>query len=1109
MAQAGGAGPSTITVLFTDLVASTEARARLGQEGADRLRQTHDRLLTHAVQANRGRVVKSLGDGIMAVFASASDALTAAVTAQRAVARHNRSVAGPVRLDVRMGLSVGDVVFEGTDCFGTPVVEAARLCDAAGGGQILASDLLRVLAGGRGGHHLTSLGALTLKGLPAPLATVEVGWQPGGGPGLPLPAGLDHPWAFPFVGREKESDRLLRVWKEAVVGERRVALVTGEPGIGKTRLVAELAQAAHDEGAIVLYGRCQEELGIPYQAFAEALRTYVAVCPVEELREQLGPLGGDLVRLVPTLPERIPGLPDPLRAEPGTERYRLFEAVAGLLAGISAACPVLLLLDDLHWAAQPDLALLRHLLRPVEPGRLLLVGTYRHTEVDRAHPLTPVLADLRREPGVERLALGGLDEAAVAQLLEVATGQALDPLSQALAHAVHAETEGNPFFVEEVIRHLAESEAAVRGAGRVAADQLLAELGVPEGIREVMDRRLARLPEAASDVLEVAAVIGREFGVSLLVEASQASTEAVLDALDRAEGVRLVAPVRDQPARFVFAHTLLRSTLYDGLPAGRRARLHRRVGEALEARGREDDLPDLAHHFYATGPAGDPVRAADYAWRAGEQASARLAHEQAAAYYGLALEALSWAGPAAQARRGEVLLARAEAWRRAGETEQAREDFLAAAGEAQRTEDPAAMARATLGLGEVSAVWGVDPALVELLEAALEGLGEAHRALRARLLARLGQALYYSDPEQRLELSRRAVEEAGHAGDPAALAAVLRARHVALSGPEGLAERKEVADQIVCLAEEVGEPELALHGHAWRFVDLLELGDREGADRDLIAHAELARSLRQPLHLRDAVMWRATLATLEGRFGEAEREIEEAYALGQQAHDPSAEMVYLVQRGWLLMDSERVDDLPSLLEPTRQIAQAVPASVAPAWRAPYALMAVLSGDHEAARAEFEPIVDDCLGDMPRDVPWLPCLVILAGACAELGDGDRAPVLYELLLPYAGRVLVPDRAWVCRGAIDQYLGQLAALMARFDDAAGHLTAALALHQRLGARPLLARTRYEYARTLLARGRAGDVRVAEVLAAQALDTAKALGMLELAARARVLLDRAAGR
>jgi AAA ATPase-like protein len=355
-------------------------------------------------------VVKGLGDGIMATFAGAADAVDAAVAIQRAFDRHNRSASPASRLDARVGISSGDVSFEDGDCFGAPVVEAARLCQAANGGQILVSQVVRLLVGSQAGYRFSGVGSLDLKGLPGPVDASEVAWAPEVGLSIPLPAAIERAAAFRFVGRRTELERLAGAWKKALSGRRTVVLVGGEPGIGKTRLMAETAQAVHPQGGVVLYGRCDEEPGLPYQPFAEALGRYVAACPAADLLDQLGPLGGEVTRLVPGLPSRVPGLDEPLRAEPETERYRLLEAVRDFMQGISQSAPVLLLLDDLHWAGKPTLLLLRHLLRAGEGDRLLVVATYRDSDVPRASPLAQTLADLRREADVERLSLRGLDE---------------------------------------------------------------------------------------------------------------------------------------------------------------------------------------------------------------------------------------------------------------------------------------------------------------------------------------------------------------------------------------------------------------------------------------------------------------------------------------------------------------------------------------------------------------------------------------------------------------------------------------------------------------------------------------------------------------------------
>ena len=333
---------------------------------------------------------------------------------------------------------------------------------------------------------------------------------------LPLPGFVETLPAFPFAGRVVERERLVTAWKETVDGTRRVVLVSGEPGIGKTRLVTELVKTAHEQGALLLWGRCDEELDVPYQPFAEALRHYVHLVPADRLRGELGPLGGELTRIVPDLEHLVPGLAEPVRTEAETERHRLFEAVSDLLEAIGQTTPIVLVLDDVHWADKPSLLLLRHLLRRLTPMRLLVLATYRDTDLDRSHPLSEVLADLRREPGCERLDLQGLDAGEVTDFMEQAAGHGLEESGLALAEAVHRETQGNPFFVGEVLRHLAESGLIVQHDGRWVSDFTLDDVGIPEGIREVVGRRLSRLSDDANTALSVAAVIGPEFDADLV-----------------------------------------------------------------------------------------------------------------------------------------------------------------------------------------------------------------------------------------------------------------------------------------------------------------------------------------------------------------------------------------------------------------------------------------------------------------------------------------------------------------------------------------------------------------------------------------------------------------
>jgi DNA-binding SARP family transcriptional activator len=383
---------------------------------------------------------------------------------------------------------------------------------------------------------------------------------------LPLPHFLTDVGRI-FVGREEEVRHLEQLWKEAAAGDRRVALLAGEPGVGKTRLAAELARRVHEDGAVVLAGRCDEDLGVPYQPFVEALRHFANNVPSGQLRPRLGRYGGELARLVPELVEHVPDLPPPLQSDPETERYRLFDAVTAWLAAASAEAPLLVVLDDLQWATKPTLLLLRHVVRSAEAMRLLVVGTYRDSELVHDHPLIEVIGDLRRQGGAERLTLTGLDDTAVAAFVEQAAGRALDDEGLAFAHAIYAETEGNPFFVREVLRHLTETGAVERRTGGWATRLPVEEMGIPEGVRDVVGRRLSHLSKDAKRLLRVAAVVGAEFHLDVLRAVEDLEEDDLLYALEEATAARLVVEVGRAAPRYRFAHALVRDTVYEELSA--------------------------------------------------------------------------------------------------------------------------------------------------------------------------------------------------------------------------------------------------------------------------------------------------------------------------------------------------------------------------------------------------------------------------------------------------------------------------------------------------------------------------------------------------------------
>jgi class 3 adenylate cyclase len=1073
----GGAGRSTAVVLFTDLVGSTELRSRLGEDAAEALRHRHDALVTGAIEGGRGHAVKNLGDGIMATFSGASDAVGAAVAIQQAIARHNRSNAEARRLEVRIGISAGDVVFEDGDCFGTPVIEAARLCGAAAGGQILASEAVRWL--GRSSEaKFIPIGSLELKGLPEPVPAVEVGWEPLPQSSVPLPAFLTDIGRI-FVGRDGELERLGQLWKEAAAGELRVALLAGEPGVGKTRLAAELARRVHDNGATVLAGRCDEDLGVPYQPFVEALRHFVD--HASSLSDRVGRYGGELARLVPELSDRLPGLPAPLRSDPEMERYRLFDAVASWLAAASVDEPVLLVLDDLQWAAKPTLLLLRHVLR-AGGGRVLVLATYRDTELAHDHPLTEVVGDLRRQGGVERLSLSGLDGVGVAAIVEQASGRALDEAGLALAQAVHEETEGNPFFVREVLRHLTETGAVERQEGGWTTRLPVDQLGIPEGVREAVGYRLSRLSSPTIQALRVAAVVGAEFELGVVQAAADVGEETLLGAVEEAAGARLVTEV--SATRFRFAHALVRATLYESLTAARKVTLHRKAAEAIEtihAGALDDYVSTLAHHWAkASAPVTDVTRAVDYARQAGDRALAQLANDEAAGYYASGLDLLDAGGAhPADPRRVELLIGRGEAQRRAGDPGY-RQTLLDAAQLARQLGDARALARAALAntLGHIwTGPFQVDADRIEVLEAALAAVGEDDRRLRARLLATLGLELCWDpEPNRRLALSDEAVGIARSLDDPETLARVLLARDYTIHDPSNAAERFAATAEVLEAAEQLGDPVLASRALSLRFKAAMELADVAEAERCLARNQVLVADLGQPDLTWGIMHHQAALRVLHGD-ADAEATLIAAREFGATHLAGRTEVLSTGPWFTLCLHQGRLGELEEWF---RQMAER---TQSPMVKANCAHILAETDRMEAAAGVFDELAAATGFAQPtNNTAWLIFNIECAWLCARLGRDDCVPRLRSNLEPYADQFVVGAFGGWLLGSVAFYLGLLARTVGDWPEAEAYFAAAAATHERMGAPAWLARTRLEWARMLLTRGEPGDGERAHELLSQ---------------------------
>jgi tetratricopeptide (TPR) repeat protein len=806
---------------------------------------------------------------------------------------------------------------------------------------------------------------------------------------------------------------------------------------------------------------------------------------------------------VPELANRVAGLASPLRADPETERYRLFDAVAAWLAATARDEPVLLVLDDLQWAAKPTLLLLRHVARSSERTRLLVLATYRDSEVGRTHPLRELVADLRRWPGVERVSLSGLDRSGVVAFIEQAVGRDLGEEGLALARAIHEETEGNPFFVEEVLRHLVETGAVYGDNGRWRTGLPVGELGIPEGVKDVIGRRLSRLSEAANDVLALAAVVGPEFELIVLGTAAGLSEDALISAVDEAVAARLVRDVVGAGARYRFAHALVRDTLYDELSAARRIVLHRRVGEAIElvhAAALDDHLPALAHHYArASAPSAATAKAVAYAARAGDRALIQLAHDEAVVYYRQALDFLDVAeGSLPEPGRLELLISLGEAQRRAGDPGY-RETLLAAAGLAQEQGDAHALGRAALANTRGTlfpAVGAVDRERVAVLEEALKATGADDIPLRARLLATLGLELTWSDRERRLRLSDEALVLARRLGDAATLAEVLVARFHAIAGPDTYEERLANTAELLALAERLGDASIHSRALALRFRAVIEVGDLREADRCLEANERLTQDLGQPTLRWFVALQRAGRTLFSGRIGEAAHLAADARRAGEAAGQPDAPLLFLWQQFSVCFEQGQLGEL---IDELVRLVRDIPGL--PATRAMMALAHAELDQPDQAREALRPMAASGFSLLPVDTIWLRAMTDSAAACAYIGDTGWAITVHQLLTPYA-HLLPTACLGTPTGAVVHHLGLLATTLGRYEEAEAHFAAAEAIHARVEAPTWLARTRLEWARMLIARHGPGDTERARDLVGQALASARDLRLGTVERRALAL-------
>jgi len=902
---------------------------------------------------------------------------------------------------------------------------------------------------------------------------------------VPLPGPLRLPSSLPFVGRWDQLAALASAQSEAAAGARRVVLVGGEAGSGKSRIVREFARAAYDDGAAVLHGACDPVVRTPYGPFVEALDHLVRYAPPDRLRAVIGPAAGELTRLIPDLPARIGALPVPMEADQDTERYRLYSAVSDLLSGVSGVRPVVLVLEDGHWADTPSLLLLRHVARSVD-ARLLVVATFRDTEAEVPADLSETLVDLRRSDGVVRIRVGGLTEADVLDFVGRASGAHVDQAARELAEEIARLTQGNAFLVCELWQSLVETGSVGTEDGLLRLLRPLDEIATPASVRELASQRLHRLDDATTELLEAGAVAGSDFTLATIRSVTGQADGELLGAIERARASGMIEELPGRTLDYRFTHELVRRAVYDRLPAHRRAALHLRIGEALEAAG-TGRASDLAHHFSAAMPLAGSERAVEYNLRAADAAAASLAFDEAAEHLRSALDL----GVVDDRQRAEALLELGNAYLRAGAAPDAMAAYRQVADAARRDSDGNLLARAAIGFEAAS--WRprtMEDIAIELLEEALDLLPEEDSQGRVEVLASLVRPLGIGDQlERSRETLAEAVAAARRLGDPTTLARTLVQAHFTRGGVPAT-DILDMLAEAQALAAEVGEVEVDAQARLWRCIILVASGGLEQARGELVSQGAAAHRARQPFINYINEYLGSTLALSTGHLEAAAAAAERANEWGRHLRGGDVSVNYGIQMFGVRREQGRLAEVAPVIR-----VLAGTGAVGGPWRAGMAaILAELGMADDAldmlARIRAEGFESAAAGTR------LTSMVYAADAAAAVGDGRMALLLYAELAALAGTNLVIGQAVTCYGAADRHLGMLAMTSGDMDLAAEHLSAAVRLNREMGAATWLAHALYQHGRVL---SRLDDPAATAALA-EAEGLAEAIGMPSLLARIR---------
>jgi DNA-binding CsgD family transcriptional regulator len=859
----------------------------------------------------------------------------------------------------------------------------------------------------------------------------------------------------PIVGRVRELEVFRAAFDHMLAGRRQLVLISGEPGIGKTRCAEALADVAEDQGALVLWGRCREEAGAPpYWPWVQILRAYVDASSLDEVRLNMGAAVKEIAALVPELLDSSHHIPQTpvMIADSSPARFRTFDSIRQFFHKATQQVPIILVLDDLHWADAPSLSLLEFVSQELQASRLLVVATYRDADASRKTPLLSALGGMSRDPGVQRVHLGGLSQTAIG---EVAERLCDISLPESAIKMIYQQTDGNPLFAIELIKVLIDESAGSAISAMPAR--------IPAGVRETIGRRLNRLSDRCNELLGVAAVYGRQFAAREVAAAMNEDVQGVLGDLEPAVHAGIVRSNVDASGSYQFTHALIRETIYEDLPAVDRLRLHGRAGDALvgvHSAHLEVALTRIAHHYHEAAALGNADKAVVYALRAAESAVRLYAYEDALLHYDRAIETLQSGGLMLDERLARAYILKGSALYQLGQIQHSIEALLEAVNRT-RVLGSAELLIDVLMLLARSSQHVEQQHFVPLLDRALTLLPEVDSVHRAKAWATLAYAQRTSTDKSRVQhLVDKALDLASRSCDATSLCACYQLTVMALRGdPESLHRRLLLGQAYIAVARSTASADLLADAYHWQALNYLESGQIEELEA-LLEHYDSLGTARFGLHQYRTSAYRITLALLRGDWPGLEGRIEALLEIGTKTRREDADGVYGAQMFALNRDLGRLHALaPQIKEMAASAAKRM-------WEPGLMLICAEIGLFSEARAILDRLVArDCCA-LRRDDMYTTCLVFCAETCCVLGDAGCAESLYRVLRPYEQQTANHPTA-VCFGATDLYLGMLAWTAGSPDVARQHFDHALTLNRAMRAWPSLARTLFRYGAFLVTR------------------------------------------